>query len=178
MALGVNDAERGRRFQDEVRRFVEEVVGENPDVKILSEQQLQGLSAQWKADIVVVGKSLFTGEFSMYLVIIICKKVKENAASPTYWSEMSRTYMELNDIKLNSEMGNPKFFLVNRYRMKGETDKNYPVLFKNIGVEMMNFSDDEEFEKFAKQLRQQLSEVNPSEQIKRLEGIFKETHKT
>lgn len=119
---------------------------------------------------------MFTGEFSIYLAIVSCKKVKEGAASPTYWSEMSRTYMELNDLKINSELGNPKFFLVvNRYCMKGENDKNYPVLFKNIGVQMVNFYNDDERGKFADQLRQQLLEANPSEQIKKLETL-KETH--
>jgi len=179
MTQGVSDAEKGRKFQDDVQEFVEEVVGENPDIKVLSNTQVPGLSYHWEADVVVVGRSVLTNEFSMYLAIINCKRVKEGAASSTYWTEMSRAYMELNDLQLNLELGNPKFFLVvNRHRMKGETDKNYPVLFKNIGVETINFTNDEELETFAEQLRQLLSEAIPLEQIKRLEETFKEHHKT
>jgi len=52
--------------------------------------------------------------------------------------------------------------------MKGETDKNYPTLFKNIGVKLINFYEDEELERFAEQLRQLLRENTPFEQIKKL----------
>lgn len=176
-----SDAEKGRKFQAEVREFVEEVVGENPDVTVLSEPSLHGLSAQWTPDIIVVGRSVFTDsvltdEFSIYLAIISCKRVKEGAHPATYWSAMSRDYMELNDLKLNSELGIPKFFMVvNRHRMKGETNKNYPTLFKNIGVELINFYDDEELERFAEQLRQLVRENTPLEHIKKLEETLKRT---
>jgi hypothetical protein len=178
--IAQNDAQKGRNFQSEVRRFVKEIVGENHNVEVRSEFPLQGLSAQWKLDIVVVGKLIFTGEFSTYLAIVSCKHVKENPKNKaTYWTEMSRTYMELNDLQLNSELSKPKFFLVvNRHCMKGEVDKNYPALFKNIGVEMINFNDHEERKTFAKHLQQLLSEANPSEQIKKFEKAVKETHKT
>lgn len=111
MTQEISGAEKGRKFQAEVQDFVEEVVGENPDVKVLSELSLPGLSAPWRADIVVVGRSVFdsvlTGEFSIYLAIISCKRVKKGANPATYWTEMSRAYMELNDLKLNSDLGIP-----------------------------------------------------------------------
>jgi len=146
----------------------------------LSELSLPGLSALWRADIVVVGRSVFdsvlTGEFSMYLAIINCKRVKEGAAPATYWTEMSRAYMELNDFKLNSDLGIPKFFMVvNRHTMKGEMNKNYPVLFNNIGVDLINFYENEDCERFAELLRQLLREVTPLKQIKKLEDVLKRT---
>lgn len=163
MSQEISGAEKGRKFEAKVREFVEDVVGENPDVEVLSEPSLPGSSAQWTPDIVVVGRSVLTGEFAMYLAIISCKRVKEGANPATYWTEMSRAYMELNDLKLNSELGIPKFFMVvNRHRMKGETDKNYPILFKNIGVELINFNEDAELDEFGKQLRQLLREAKPS----------------
>jgi len=99
-----SDAEKGRKFQAEVREFVEEVVGENPDVKVLSEPSLPGLSVQWTPDTIVVGRSVLTDKFSIHLVIISYKRVKEGAHPATYWSAMSRDYMKLNDLKLNSEL--------------------------------------------------------------------------
>jgi hypothetical protein len=179
MTRETTDAEKGRKFQAEVRRFIEEVVGENPDVNILSEAQVQGLSASWRLDILVVGRSVLTDEFSMYLAIINCKHVKEGAKPATYWTEMSRAYMELNDVKLNSELGDPKFFMVvNRHCVKGETDKNYPALFKNIGVELINFNSGAELDDFRKQLHQLLRENTPLEQIKKIEDALKAHHKT
>jgi len=170
MTQETSDAEKGRKFQAEVQDFVEEVVGENPDVEVLSGLQVQGLSYRWTTDIVIVGRSVLTNEFSMYLAIISCKRIKGGVASSTYWTEMSRAYMELNDLKLNSGLGSPKFFMVvNRHRIRGETDKNYPLLFKNIGVELINFNDDAELETFAEQLHQLLRETIPLEQIKKLE---------
>lgn len=84
--------------------------------------------------------------------------------------------MELNDLKLNSELGIPKFFMVvNRHRMKGETNENYPTLFRNIGVELTNFYDNEELERFAEQLRQLVRENTPLEHIKKLEETLKQT---
>jgi hypothetical protein len=175
MAQELDAAEKGRRFQAEVKKFVEEVIGENLNVKVVSEQPVQGIShPSWEVDIAVMGKLLGTNGFSMYLAVISCKHVKESVNPATYWTEMSRTYMELNDLKLNSELCNPKFFLVvNRYCVKGEMDKNYPLLFKNIGVEMINFNNSIEREKFASQLFQQSSKANPSEQVKGFEDLFK-----
>lgn len=179
MTQEISDAEKGRKFEAEVQRFVEEVVGENPDIKVRSRLSLPGLSARWTSDIVILGRSLLTNEFTMCLVIISCKRVKEGAAPSTYWTEMTRAYMELNDLKLNSELLNPRFFMVvNRQCMKGETHKNYPILFKNIGVELINFNDDAELDEFGKQLRGLLLEAKPSKQIDRLKEVLERTPKT
>ena len=52
---------------------------------------------------------------------------------------MCRAYTELNDLRLNNQLGAPKFYLiVNRYPQKHEGERNYHELFMNIRVKMIN----------------------------------------
>jgi hypothetical protein len=145
-----NDAEKGNRFQKEVRDFVEKAISKRLTVAVPC-QRLSGSSARWNVDIVV--RKRFTKN-NTCLAVISCKHVKEGANPATYWTEMSRTYMELNDLKLNSDLDTAKFYVVvNRHCMKGEVDKNYPILFRNIGVSMINFHEDKDRRRFADELR-------------------------
>lgn len=116
----------------------------------------------------VVAQGVISGEYSIYVAIIECKYIGEKSSLGVYWTAMSRAYMELNDLRMNPELLQPKFYLVvNRHRRGGL--RSYPEIFKSIGVEMINFYDPDECARFEEQLRLMLKDVSFEEQLRRIE---------
>jgi len=115
-----NSSGRGKEFEIEVKRIVEGVIAEAKAefrVEVVSHPRLMGLSAEWQPDLVLMASHLLDklSEFSLELAIVECKYIDEVASEGTYWSQMSRAYMSLNDLR-HAERENLYFYLVvNRY---------------------------------------------------------------
>jgi len=165
----------GRQLENEVKKKIEDVIADRMGVKILQEHKILGLSAQWKVDIAVAAELLlYPGEYSLYLAIIECKNIGDVGHPYTYHTHMCRAYTELNDLRLNSKLGAPKFYLmVNRFPSEHEVKKNYHELFKNIGVKMINIHDPSEQTEFEGEMHSMLRKSTFEEQARKLEELCK-----
>lgn len=108
----------GNRLENEVRKVIEDIIAEKYKFfapRVLRKPKVPGLSSIWEPDIVVVAESIISGEYSIYVAIIECKYIGEKSSPGIYWDAMSRSYMELNDLRMNPELRGPKFYLVVNY---------------------------------------------------------------
>jgi len=96
----------GKQLEDEVKKIIENVIADRIGVKVLQRSSLPGASAYWTPDIILAAELLlYPGQYSLYLAIIECKNIGEGVHPATYWTHMSRAYMELNNLQLNRDLG-------------------------------------------------------------------------
>lgn len=169
----------GKQLEDEAKKIIEKVIAGRLGVKVFQNLQLQGCSGNWhRPDIVLAAELLlYPGQYSFYLATIECKNTGEGVKPRTYWSNMSRAYMELNDLRFN--FSTSEFFLVvNRYPTEHESPKfDYPSLFEKIGVKMININDPKERAYFEEQIQTLLKKGSRQEQTRLLEELFRKSKK-
>lgn len=171
-----SSTKKGEEFELEVKRIIEGVVAKakaESRAKVVSHPRLIGLSAEWQPDLVLMATSLlYPSERSLELAIVECKYVGEVASEGTYWSQMSRAYMSLNDLRLVYREGLSLYLVVNRYS-KG-MKRDYSKIFRNIGVKLLNINVPEERVKFENNIKRLLEETTFEEQKKKLKRIWEE----
>ena len=84
---------------------MEEVIAENKDEfksEVIRHKPLMGRSVEWKPDIVLVTSRLLDSFLkpSLELAVVECKYIDDLSSEGTYWSQMSRAYLSLNDLAL------------------------------------------------------------------------------
>jgi hypothetical protein len=102
---------RGREFESQINQLIQGIivsVGAEDRAAVSNHQRLMGKSTKWYPDLVLRAHSLFEPleARSLELAIIECKYIDETASKGTYWSQMSRAYMSLNDMRLADEISN------------------------------------------------------------------------
>ena len=108
---------------------------------------------------------------SLELAIVEYKCI-ESPTEGTYWSEMSRAYMSLNDLRLVYREDLSFYLVVNR-NSKGKK-RDYSEIFGNIGVKLVNINIPEERSEFESNIKRLLEETTFDEQAKKLGHIFHE----
>lgn len=175
-----SSGKRGEQFELEVRRIIEGVITEAKAefrAEVVSHPRLKGFSAEWQPDLILMASRLLDKfpERSLELAIIECKYVDEGASEGQYWSQMSRAYMSLNDLRL-AYSGSLNFYMaVNRYS-KGRR-RDYSKVFRNIGVKLVNINVVEERLEFENDIKRLLEETTFKEQGKKLEELLRRIEK-
>lgn len=172
-----SSAKKGEEFEREVRRIIEGVIAKTKAefrAEVVSHPRLTGLSAEWWPDLVLMAASLLDvpSERSLELSIVECKYVGEAASEGTYWSQMSRAYMSLNDLRRVYREGLSFYLAVNRYSKNKKRD--YSKIFRNIGVKLLNIGVSEERVEFENNIKRLLEETTFKEQEKKLKRIWQE----
>ena len=171
-----SSAKKGEEFELEVRRIIEGVIAKAKAefrAEVMSHPRLTGLSAEWQPDLVLMATSLlYPSERSLELAIVECKYAGEAASEGTYWSQMSRAYMSLNDIRHIYREGLSFYLAVNRYSKSKKRD--YSKIFRNIGVKLLNINVPEERVKFENKIKRLLEETTFEEQEKKLKRVWEE----
>ena len=171
-----SSAKKGEEFELEVRRIIEGIIAKAKAefrAEVMSRPRLIGFSAEWQPDLVLMARSLlYPSERSLELAIVECKYVGEAASEGTYWSQMSRAYMSLNDLRHVYREDLSFYLAVNRYS-KGKK-RDYPKIFRNIGVKLVNINVPEECVEFENNIEQLLEETTFEEQEKKLKRIWEE----
>lgn len=167
---------KGHEFELLVKKIIEGViVRAKADFRaeVLWHPKLKGFSAEWDPDLVLMAESLlYPSERSLELAVFECKYVGEAASRGTYWTQMSRGYMSLNDLRLSYREHLEFYLVVNRYSKSKKRD--YPEIFKNIGVKMVNINDPKGRDEFEKDIQQLLEETTFEKQAERLRRISEE----
>jgi len=131
-----------------------------------------GFSAEWRPDQTLMTRRLLYPSLdpSLELAIIECKFISDSSSEGTYWTEMSRAYMSLNDLRI----ANPhlSFYLAVNRNSKNRT-RDYSKIFQNIGVKFVNINNPEERSSFKKSLELILEQSNSDKQAKRAKNFFK-----
>lgn len=163
--------EKGRVFELEVKRIIENVVAKTKAesrVKVVSHICLSGLSAKWYPDLVLMANLVFDSlKPSLELAIVECKCI-DSPTEGTYWSEMSRAYMSLNDLRLANRQPVNIYLAVNRHSKSKRRD--YSEIFGNIGVKLVNMSVPEERLEFEGEIERLLEKSTYEEQLKTLKS--------
>lgn len=167
---------KGRAFELEVKRIIEDVIAKTKAefrAEVISHKRLIGFSAEWYPDLVLMTSLLLDSlKRSLELAIVECKYIADSSSEGTYWSEMSRAYMSLNDLRLVYREGLSFYLAVNR-NSKG-MKRDYSKIFGNIGVKLVNINIPEERSEFESNIKQLLEETTYDEQAKKLEHVFHE----
>lgn len=170
-----SSAKKGEEFELEVRKIIEGVVAKAKAefrVEVVSHPHLIGFSAEWQPDLVLMARSLlYASECSLELAIVECKYVGDTTSEGTYWSQMSRAYMSLNDLRLVYRETLSFFLAVNR--QSKSKNRDYPKMFRNIGVKLVNIKVSEERLEFENDINRLLEETTLEEQEKKLNRIWK-----
>jgi len=157
---------KGREFEFGVGRIMEEAIAENKDEfrsEVIRHKPLMGRSVEWKPDIVLVTSRLLDSFLkpSLELAVVECKYIDDLSSEGTYWSQMSRAYLSLNDLRLANETSS--FYLaVNR-----NSKRDYSSIFKNVGVKLVNINIPEELSEFKSNIKRLLEENTFDEQLKK-----------
>lgn len=172
-----SSVKKGEAFELEVRRIIEGVIAKTKAefrAEVVSHPRLIGLSAEWWPDLVLMAASLLDvpSERSLELAIVECKYVGEAAKRGTYWSQMSRAYMSLNDLRRVYREGLSFYLAVNRYSKSKKRD--YSGIFRNIGVKLLNINVPGERVEFENNIKRLLEETIFEEQEKKLKRIWEE----
>lgn len=145
--------------------------------EVLRQPRLMGFSTEWMPDLVLMVEPLLhPSERSLELAVFECKYVSETASEGTYWSEMSRGYMSLNDLRLIYREHLKFYLIVNRYSKSKKRD--YPKIFKNIGVKMVNINDPKGKVEFERDVKQLLEETTFEKQAEKLKRIWQKRRQT
>ena len=163
-------------FELEVKRIIEGVIAKTKAefrAEVIGRKCLIGLSAQWQPDLVLMAHSLFDSlKPSLELAMVECKFVSDSSSEGTYWSQMSRAYMSLNDLRLVYREDLSFYLAVNRYSTGIRRD--YSKIFRSIGVRLVNINLPEERLEFESDIKKLLEETTYDEQAKKLEEVCKE----
>ena len=145
-------------------------VGDEDRAEIVYHPLVIGKSTKWYPDLFLKAHALFDPpeERSLDLAIIECKYIDEASSEGTYWSQMSRAYMSLNDMRLADITSN--FYLV----VTKSSRRNYLDVFKNIGVKLVNVNVQEELSEFMSSLRQLLEENSWDRQLQKFKLLLQE----
>jgi hypothetical protein len=140
--------------------------------EVISHPSLTGKSAQWHPDLVMKVHSLFDPleERSLELAIVECKFIDETGSEGTYWSQMSRAYMSLNDLRLANREGLSFILVVNRLSKGFRRD--YSEVFRNIGVKLVNINDSQDCLDLENELKNLLAKSTFDEQIRKLKELI------
>jgi hypothetical protein len=164
---------KGRAFELEVKRIIEDVIAKTKAefrAEVISHKRLMGLSTEWYPDLVLMASLLFDSfKPSLELAIVECKCI-ESPTEGTYWSEMSRAYMSLNDLRLVYRE-NLSFYLAVNRNSKGKK-RNYSEIFGNIGVKLVNINIPEERSEFESKIERLLEESTYDKQLEKLKPFF------
>jgi hypothetical protein len=167
---------KGDEFELEVKRTIEGVIAKTKTesrAEVFSRKQLKGFSAEWYPDLVLMTSLLLDSlKPSLELAIVECKYIADLSSEGTYWTEMSRAYMSLNDLRLVYREGLSFYLAVNR-NSKGKK-RDYSKIFGNIGVKLVNINIPEERSEFESNIKRLLEEATYDEQAKKLGHIFHE----
>ena len=165
---------KGREFELEVKRIIENVIDKAKAefrAEVIKNKPLTGFSAEWKPDLVLMASLLLDSlKPSLELAIVECKYVDDSSHEGTYWTEMSRAYMSLNDLHLGYRE-NLSFYLAVNRNSKGKT-RDYSKIFGNIGVKLVNVNMPEERAEFENSIKWLLEETTYDEQLKKLKHVF------
>ena len=165
---------KGREFELEVKRIIEDVIAKAKAefrAEVISHPSLMGFSAEWKPDLVLKASLLLDSlKPSLELAIVECKYISDSSKEGTYWSEMSRAYMSLNDLRLVYREDLSFYLAVNRYSAGMKRD--YSKVFRNIGVRLVNINIAQERLEFESNLNRLLEDTTYDEQLKKLKHIF------
>jgi hypothetical protein len=164
---------KGRAFEAEVKRIIEDVISKTKAefrAKVISHKRLMGLSTEWYPDLVLTANLLFdSSKPSLELAIVECKCI-DSPTEGTYWSEMSRAYMSLNDLRLVYREDVSFYLAVNRNSKSKKRD--YSGIFGNIGVKLVNINIPEERSEFESKIERLLEDSTYDSQLKKLKPIF------
>ena len=176
-----NSHEKGKKFELEVKRIMQDMIAKakaEHRLRVASRPSLMGVSAEWQPDLVLMaGLLLDPSNPSLELAIVECKYVSERSKQErskegTYWTEMSRAYMSLNDLRLANREGTNFFLVVNR---QGESkERDYSKIFRNIGVKLVRINIPEERVEFESDINRLLEETTYNEQAKKLKHVFEQ----
>lgn len=162
---------KGNDLEFRVTELIEGIiVSVGAKAEVVNHPLVIGKSTRWHPDLVLKAHALLDpleGR-SLELAIIECKYIDEASSEGTYWSQMSRAYMSLNDMRLADITSN--FYLVVTKR----SGRNYSDVFKNIGVKLVNVNVQEELSEFKSSLRQLLEENSFDEQLEKLKQSLQE----
>lgn len=171
-----SSVKKGHEFELLVKKIIDGVI---PRAKakfraeVLRQPRLKGFSTEWDPDLVLMATSLlYPSERSLELAVFECKYVGEATSEGTYWSQMSRGYMSLNDLRLGYREHLQFYLVVNRYSKSKKRD--YPEIFRNIGVKMVNINDPKGRAEFKKEVQQLLEETTFEKQAEELRRIWEE----
>jgi hypothetical protein len=169
-------ARKGEEFELKVRRIIESVIAKVKAefrAEVLSHPRLTGFSAEWQPDLVLTATSLlYPSKHSLELAVVECKYADETASEGTYWSQMSRAYMSLNDLRQIYRKSLRFYLAVNRSSKSKKRD--YSNIFRNIGVKLQNISVPEDRVELQNDIKRLLRETTFEEQEKKLRSIWEE----
>jgi hypothetical protein len=169
-----NSHKKGKEFELKIKRIIEDVISKAKAefrAQVISHQPLMGFSTEWRPDLVLMTSHLLDSlKPSLELAIVECKYIDDLSSEGTYWTEMSRAYMSLNDLRLAYRQHLSFYLAVNR-NSKGRT-RDYSKIFGNISVKLVNINIPEERSEFESDMKQLLEETTYDEQAKKLEHIF------
>ena len=171
-----SSVQKGEEFELEVKRIIEGVIAKAKAefrAEVVSHPLLIGFSAEWQPDLVLMAESLlYPSERSLELAIVECKYIGETAREGTYWTQMSRAYMSLNDLRHVYREDLSFYLAVNRYS-KG-MKRDYSKIFRNIGVNLLNINVPEECVEFENNIKRLLEGTTFKEQEKKLKRVWEE----
>lgn len=173
--------EKGHALESQVSELIQGIialVGAEDRAEVVYHQPVMGKSTVWKPDLVLRTHALLEPleEKSMELAVIECKYIDEAASEGTYWSQMSRAYMSLNDMRLANIASN--FYLVVN-KVNKSSKRSYSVIFKNIGVKLVNINSQEDISGFKSSVEQLIKEStieNQIQKLKQLKHLLKEKY--
>jgi hypothetical protein len=167
---------KGQEFELEVNQLIQDIivsVGAQDRAKIVYHPLIMGKSTKWYPDLVLNVHSLFEPfeSKSLELAIIECKYIDEASSEGTYWSQMSRAYMSLNDLRLVNETSS--FFLA----VNKGSNRNYTDIFGNIGIKLVNVNMPDELSEFKSSLRHLIEKNSLDIQLQSFKQLLKEHSK-
>ena len=167
---------KGHKFELLVKKIIDGVIARAKAefrAEVLRQPRLRGFSTEWKPDLVLIARSLlYPSERSLELAVFECKYIDAAAKEGTYWSQMSRGYMSLNDLRLVYREDLQFYLLANRHSTSRKRD--YPEIFRNIDVKMVNINDPKGRAEFEKDVQQLLEEATFEKQATKLRRIWEE----
>ncbi len=164
---------RGQEFELKVNQLIKDIilsVGAQDRAEVVYHPFVMGKSTKWYPDLVLRAHALFDPfeSKSLILAVIECKSTDEKASEGTYWSQMSRAYMSLNDLGFVNET--TRFFLA----VNKGSRRNYAEIFSNIGVKIVNVNMPDELSELEGSLRHLLEESSLDRQLQKFKQLLKE----
>lgn len=170
-----SSVKKGHEFELLVKKIIDGIIARTKTefrAEVLRHPRLEGFSSEWDPDLVLMARSLlYPSKRSLELAVFECKYTGEVASEGTFWSQMSRGYMSLNDLRLVYRE-DLFYLMVNRYNKSKKRD--YPEIFRNIGVRMVNINNPKERAEFEKDIQQMLEETTFDKQAEKLRRVLAE----
>jgi hypothetical protein len=171
--------EKGNKFEVEVETIIRDVVTRIKAqlkaefrAEVIPHPRLMGACAEWRPDLALMASSLFDSmNPSLELAIIECKYVDDSSSEGTYWTQMSRAYMTLNDLRLAGRESLAFYLTVNRHNAGMRRD--YSEIFRGIGTKLVNIHVLQERVRFESDMKRLLEESTWEQQTKKLKSSLK-----